>query len=232
MSDDTGKVNLPDRRNLRVGRGSMSEITTVPPRKRRTQTERREESRRRMLDAALELLSERRSIRFTLAEVGERAGYSRGLPSQTFLTKTALIEALVGHILHKSDNQSLPHTERGEGLEAVLHTVRLLMMGGAEQIQIENAVGVLLVEASEPGSPYRDAVAGLNQITTGYLSKHLRIAAANGEIRDDIDFRSRAALIFASIRGAVMLWQLEPERYDREALWREMDASMRLALRR
>ena len=210
----------------------MDETTTVQPRQRRTQTERREESRRRMLDAALELLAERRSIRFTLAEVGEHAGYSRGLPSQTFQTKTALIEALVGHILLKSDNQSLPHTLRGEGLEAVMHTVRLLMTGGPEQIQIENAVGVLLVEASAPDSPYRDAVAGLNQITTGYLSKHLRIAAANGEIRDDIDYRSRAALIFSAIRGTVMLQQLEPGRYDREALWRELDASIRVSLAR
>lgn len=44
--------------------------------------------------------------------------------------------------------------------------------------------------------------------------------------------RSRAALIFSAIRGAVMLWQLEPERYEREALWRELDTSIRLSLAR
>lgn len=204
--------------------------TATLSRPRRTQAERREESRRAMLDAALELLAERRSIRFTLAEVGERAGYSRGLPSQTFQTKAALIEALAGHILSRSDEVTHPHQTRGEGLEAVMTTIRLLVVVSPQQMKIEHAVAVLLVEASTPDSPYREAVATLNQIVTGYISKHLRIAAAAGEIRADIDFRAQAALIIAAVRGLVMLWQLEPDRYDLTALWRELDATVRRSL--
>jgi TetR/AcrR family acrAB operon transcriptional repressor len=204
--------------------------TDTLTRPRRTQAERREESRRRMLDAALDLLAERRSIRFTLAEVGEKAGYSRGLPSQTFQTKAALISALANHILTRSDEETHPHQTRGEGLEAVLTTVRLLVIVSPEQMKIEHAVAVLLVEASTPDSPYREAVTSINQIVTGYISKHLRIAAAKGEIRPDIDFRAQAALIIAAVRGLVMLWQLEPERYDLKALWRELDETLRRTL--
>ena len=61
---------------------------------RRSQAERREESRRRMLDAAFELLSERQGIGFTLSDVGERAGYSRGLPTQTFGTLMSMEPAI------------------------------------------------------------------------------------------------------------------------------------------
>ena len=71
---------------------------TTLRRARRTQAERSEASRRRLLDAAFELLSERGSTLFTLAEVGERAGYSRGLPSQVFGTKAALLQQLVPHL--------------------------------------------------------------------------------------------------------------------------------------
>lgn len=207
----------------------MTETDTLS-RPRRTQAERREESRRRMLDAALDLMAESRSLRFTLAEVGERAGYSRGLPSQVFQTKTALIEALVLHILSRSDAETLPTEERGEGMEAVLQTVRVLMMADSPNLKFQQAVAVLLVEASAPDSPYRPAVAELNQVVTGYLSKHLRIAAAKGEIRKDIDFRSRAVLLISAIRGSVLLWQIEPDRLSLETLWEELDRGLRASL--
>lgn len=202
-------------------------MAVTPP--RRTQAQRREHSRRRMLDAALDLLAERRSLRFTLAEVGERAGYSRGLPGQVFASKAGLIEALAQHILETSDART-PHETRGEGLEAVLTTVRLLIIGGPRQHRIHQAVHVLLGEGSAAGSPYQAAAAALNQVSTGYLSKHLRIAAAKGEVRGDLDFRAQASLIIAAVRGTVLNWQLEPDRYDLEALWAELDASLKRSL--
>ena len=48
---------------------------------RRTQAERTALSDARMLDAAVSLICERGTAGMTLKEVGERAGYSRGLAS-------------------------------------------------------------------------------------------------------------------------------------------------------
>lgn len=197
---------------------------------RRTQAERRAASRARMLDAALDLVAERRSLRFTLAEVGERAGYSRGLPGQAFETKTGLIEALAHHALVLAD-ADFPHTERGEGLTAVLATVRLLMLGGGGHERVHQAVQVMLAEAAAPGSPHRAAMAELNRVSTGYLSKQLRLAAERGEIAADIDFRSQAALILGAVRGALLHSQIEPDRFDRAALHRELERTLLAALR-
>jgi AcrR family transcriptional regulator len=51
---------------------------------RRTQEERRVEAERRLLRAAAELVGEIGPARLTLANVGERAGYSRGLATHHF----------------------------------------------------------------------------------------------------------------------------------------------------
>ena len=65
---------------------------------RRTQEQRREASEQRMLEAALALVAEKGTFRVTLAEIGERAGYSRGLPAARFGNKAKLLAALAAYI--------------------------------------------------------------------------------------------------------------------------------------
>ncbi|MES2034583.1 MAG: TetR/AcrR family transcriptional regulator [Pseudomonadota bacterium] len=198
---------------------------------RRSQAERREESRRRMLDAAFELLSEQQSIGFTLSDVGERAGYSRGLPTQAFGSKAGLLGALTVHLLNMSVNETSPVETRGEGLEAVLITVRQLLEGSELQYRVTMAVQVLFAEASVRDSPIRVEMTALNRIATGYLSKHLRIGQARGEVKPDIDCRAQAMITMAMVRGVMLQWLLDPERIDREVLCRETMASLERNLR-
>src|SRR5450432_1104982 len=66
---------------------------------RRSQTERRDEAEHRLLAAAVRLVGERGLERITLAEVGEAAGYSRGLPAHYFGGKEGLVGALASHIV-------------------------------------------------------------------------------------------------------------------------------------
>ena len=62
---------------------------------RRTQEERRSEAEQRLLLAAAELVGEIGPAGVTLANVGERAGYSRGLATHHFGSKGALMQRLV-----------------------------------------------------------------------------------------------------------------------------------------
>lgn len=61
---------------------------------RRTQAERRSESEDALLAAAAELVAERGLAGASLANIGERAGTSRGLPTHHFGSKDALVERL------------------------------------------------------------------------------------------------------------------------------------------
>ena len=57
-----------------------------------TQAERAAASDRAMIDAAIELILERGTARTTLAAIGERAGYSRGLATYRYGSKSGLFK--------------------------------------------------------------------------------------------------------------------------------------------
>ncbi|MGH3585672.1 MAG: TetR/AcrR family transcriptional regulator [Pseudonocardia sp.] len=61
---------------------------------RRTQQERREKTEVALLTAAAELVVEDGVRSVTLARIGERAGYSRGIVTHQFGSKQAMLEAL------------------------------------------------------------------------------------------------------------------------------------------
>jgi AcrR family transcriptional regulator len=63
-----------------------------PP--RRSQEERRNQAEQALLDAAARLFARRGVDQTSLAEVGEEAGYSRGLANHHFGSKAALVERL------------------------------------------------------------------------------------------------------------------------------------------
>jgi len=71
---------------------------TATEQERRTQAERTALSDARMLDAAVALICERGSAGTTLKDVGERAGYSRGLASYRFGNKGGLFAFLIRSI--------------------------------------------------------------------------------------------------------------------------------------
>ncbi|WP_372659234.1 TetR/AcrR family transcriptional regulator [Hydrogenophaga sp.] len=72
--------------------------TARPVRSRRTQAERSEDMRRRILDAAIEELTDKGYSGLRTADVAMRAGVSRGAQTHHFPSKDALIVALVEHV--------------------------------------------------------------------------------------------------------------------------------------
>ncbi len=66
--------------------------------KRRSQAERREEAERAILDAATRIVAAKGLDELTLADAGEAAGYSRGLPSHYFGSKAELLSAIAEYV--------------------------------------------------------------------------------------------------------------------------------------
>ncbi len=194
---------------------------TTLRRARRTQAERSEASRRRLLDAAFELLSERGSTLFTLAEVGERAGYSRGLPSQVFGTKAALLQQLVPHL--NTVSLDIPTVDpHAVGLDAVLGLVSRILEAPPVQLKVSLGLQVLLGEAASRDSPLRDSVASLMLMASRFVSGHLRTAIAAGTVRPDVNPRAQAMIIMAAVHGVLRQWLVMPERAKTSELRREM----------
>jgi AcrR family transcriptional regulator len=79
---------------------------------RRTQTERSDETRRRVLDAAIEVLKQRGYAGFRIAEVANVAGVSRGAQSHHFPAKDALLLEALDHIYSRAKERALDRIDR------------------------------------------------------------------------------------------------------------------------
>ena len=80
--------------------------TKAPARTRRTQEQRRRETKDKILRAAIELLVEKGYAGFSTIAVAARAGVSRGARENYFKTKYDLIEAAWGAALARAGARS------------------------------------------------------------------------------------------------------------------------------
>jgi AcrR family transcriptional regulator len=79
-----------------------SPAASSPVRGRRTQSERSEDMRRRILDAAVKELTDKGYSGLRTADVAIRAGISRGAQTHHFPSKDALTVALVEHVFQRT----------------------------------------------------------------------------------------------------------------------------------
>src|SRR5499427_10914198 len=104
----------------------MSEARLDPTRAPRTQQQRREETRRALLDAAVESLIEVGFARTTTLEVQRRADVSRGALLHHFPSKAELLVAAVDHLaeMRARELKALSSQLPPEGTEAPEGAVR------------------------------------------------------------------------------------------------------------
>jgi len=104
----------------------------MSPRSASVNEELRRRSRERLLQAALELVSERGYDATTLGDIADRAGSARGLVSYYFPGKRLLVQSAVHRLMHRTLEEALerePRTEDGRermarAIDAILGLAR------------------------------------------------------------------------------------------------------------
>jgi AcrR family transcriptional regulator len=197
---------------------------------RRTQAERRASSEERLLTAAAELIVERGIQRTSLAEIGERAGYSRSLANHFFGSKTALVDRLTAMVdewfLERA--KAVLGDKAGFDALAAIVAMYLELVGGQEVI---GRVHVVLWAEAIAHTPYlapsrvtwdryfRDGVATM-----------VRRGVRDGSIRAEVEPEVAAVLIVGMLRGVVMQMMLDPECTDVATAQAAADRTLRAVL--
>ena len=88
--------------------------------RRRTQAERTALSDQRMLEAAITLINERGTQKTTLKEIGELAGYSRGMANYRFGSKDGLMRERVTRVEGRWKSHLESYVGDKSGITAVL----------------------------------------------------------------------------------------------------------------
>lgn len=181
------------------------------PRIAEPQQDRSHESTRRLLDAAAELVAERGYAEATVAEIGRRAGYSRGLVSARFGSKENLMWALVQRASDTWFPKLLDPPARESARDQLLALVRTIGQQVARDPQALRVLERLIFEAS--GELHERFVASQRLMESSFREILAR-GIVDGSVRDDIDVEVEAALLVATLRGISYQWFLYPREVD------------------
>lgn len=195
---------------------------------RRTQQERRETTERALLTATAELVVESGLRSVTLADVGRRAGYSRGIVTHHFGSKQALVEALVT----ASQVGFVPDLDdRGPGLHRLLDLVEGYPRAVTGAGVLSRAFLVLWAESvasAELGPVYRER----DTLFRTDLAADVEAGIAAGEVRPDARPEVVAAIVVAELRGLALQYLVSPTSIDMDAVGAALRAHWDAALRR
>ena len=179
-----------------------------------TQAERTAISDRAMLDAACALLLEKGAAGTTLAAIGERAGYSRGLATYRFGSKAGLFTE-VGKAVSRRWLEVLT-AEVGDkvGVDAMCAAIDAYVsyvQASPEDARIQQ---ILFSEAANPDSESRDLATETYRRQISDVVVWLERGMADGAVRCDIEPAAEAARFIAKIIGMTHLWLVVPDRID------------------
>jgi AcrR family transcriptional regulator len=189
---------------------------------RRSQVERRSEAESKLLAAAREIVSRKGWVGMTLGEVGEAAGYSRGLAAHHFGSKPALLRALADQINENFLREIGEARPTEEGLGGLLGFVHAYLGRTDPRWTNTRALLILMAEATTDDSETGEGLALYNQSVLDSLENHFRCGIANGEVKPDVDVCAAAAITLGALRGTMLQKLLKESRVDLDGVRREL----------
>ena len=183
-------------------------------RPRRTQAERRAESEREILQAAAVLFGRQGYTATTLEQIGKKAGYSSALVSLRFGSKEGIAEAIVARLQTRAGSEVFDPEEGVAGIASLnrLFTGYSELLRNAEQWM--RALFMLMTDSLGPLNGQIDLFRAGNENFAAAIERAVREGQQAGEIRTDLDPAETAFQVLAAVRGATLLWLLDPKKVD------------------
>ena len=197
---------------------------------RKTQSQRRQESERCLLQAAAALIAEGGVHAATFEAVGARAGYSRGLATQKFGSKQGMVEALVGYLRQRSDEliaesalDALP------GPDAVVFYVDAYIIELRHNPELR-AYFVMLSGAVADHRGEGSVFADTHRWFERRMEAMIRRGQQAGSIRADLDANAAALMIGSLLLGVSTQTQVDPA-MDLDPIRRAISETIKTAFR-
>lgn len=193
---------------------------------RRTQQERREQTERKLVAAATALIAEHGSRALTLAEVGEAAGYSRGIVSHHFGSRENLLRAVV------RDAQAFDLPKPGGTAGTWLaDTVRAYLKNVTNRRPTARAFLQMWGEAIAADPVLMPLYAEQDARFRRLLADKVREGIRDGSVRADADPEAMAVSLLGLLRGIALQLISTPPPARVKAIIDEAEQNTRRALR-
>ena len=200
-------------------------MSDAPP-KRRTQQERKAESERAIILAALNLFARQGYMRTTLNEIGKAAGYTGGLVSHRFGSKEGLLQAVLNHIRTRFLDDQLGSAITTESAEESLRNyIEIYINEVTVREGRIRALYVIMGEALGAVPEIRKNIAELNDHARNRLAGIIQRGIASAEFRNDANPDTSAVLVMGTLRGVVMQYLADPRAFNIKAVMKSMQDS-------
>jgi AcrR family transcriptional regulator len=199
---------------------------------RLSQPERRARTRRRLLEATLELVADHGYDRTSLAAIGKRAGYSRGVVNHCFGSKAALLAELMAFMFKRWDHTQLrPALEDRVGVDALVATINAVRRQAQRDPVGLRAFYALLFEGLGPTPELGPRFVAFHRRLRSGTAAMIARGIEAGCVNSDVNPEAQAGLFIGAFRGVMYQWLLDPEDVDLDALLDEQIRMMESSLR-
>lgn len=177
---------------------------------RRSQEARTALSDQRMFDAAVSLIVDSGIAGMTLAAIGERAGYSRGLVTHRFGSKAGLLAYVHDTVMADWIRRVQQAVGDSIGLEALHRVVDALYGFIAEEPDEIRAMYLLRYASIDPGAEFRANVAKALKAQRRDVQNWIAAGQKLGTLDRRLPASLLAELFCASVDGLIYRWLVDP----------------------
>jgi len=178
----------------------------------RTQDQRRIEAERRLVRAAAELVGEIGPGRVTLANVGERAGYSRGLATHHFGSKGALMQRLVDAVTSQFRDAMFEESQSDSPIDQLRQLIDFYFHVVSDLQPVNRARLVLWADAvAGPSEDVRPQMISADREFREEIEKRIERGVLAGQVPTSVDPAGLATAIVAMLRGVALQSMLDDQ---------------------
>ena len=201
------------------------------PAPHQTQAQRTEISDTRMRDAAITLIVESGSAAMTLKDVGELAGYSRGLAGYRFGNKAGLLEFVIRSIAEDWKQEVTRVTAGRVGYDAIAAVLDAHYRVCTEAPDDLVAFYMLWFESLGPQPELKNVVSGIHDRRCEDVRSWIRGGIDAGLIAPAVDVEAVVGQFHTSCIGINYQWLLDPKDVDAaKQLYENLKHTVRLWL--
>ena len=176
-----------------------------------TQAERTARAAGSMIEAAIELLNTVGIQGTTLVAIGEKSGYSRGLVTHHFGSKSGLFRAVLKRIT-AAWTADLTRSLRGRtGIQAIVAAVDGHLAHALRHPEYIRAQNILWGAALDPSSEFKPNVAEFMRIQRESVAAWVRGGQETGEIPAEINPNRIAEQYYGGLIGINSQWLVSPD---------------------
>jgi AcrR family transcriptional regulator len=191
---------------------------------------RSERSSKRLLEAATQLIADQGYSATSIAQIAQKAGYSHGLVSQRFGSKSDLIRMLAREFQsYFAIDRLEPALREKSGLDTLIVMIETYLDAVAGSGTLGRAYYELFGESIVLVPEIHDTFVQADRNFRDLLTKTIRSAIRVGRIPPEVDIPALASVVLSIVRGTSMQWLLDSGSLDLSAIKAEVRRIFELA---